>query len=692
MTWVNVVVQGVLLGGLYALFACGLSLLFGVMRVINLAHGDLAVLAAYLAVTLVPAMGLPAGWSIVIVLPIFAVFGYLLQRSLVQASVDRGPLTTLLVTFGLSVIIENALLAGFSADSHSISVGSLASRSIRISDQLSIGVLSLVIFAVAVVVLLSLQYLLSRTGTGRLIRAVADDREAARLAGVNHRHVFGVAAAIAFATVAVAGLAFGMYSSFAPASGASRLLFAFEAVVIGGLGSLWGTLLGGMVLGVAQAIGAQIDPADAVLAGHAVFLAVLAFRPEGLTGRRSATTGPWWRRPGVQLADALHAATRPLTQAARQAAATRRAAVAARAAATGPDPATGAPGMGLPLPSVRVTRSRRSLGWLGLGAIAIVAVLAYLPYLVYSGTTDTLVNAFILVTLASMWNLLAGYAGQVSVGQQAFIGLGAYLVLIFAQHGLNPFTAIGVAAIGCAVIALPVSWLVFRLRGGYFAIATWVVADACQLVISRFSSLGGGTGKALPGLTGIDPTLLTAATYWAALAITVLTLGGVYLLLRSRLGLALTAVRDNEVGARSLGVRVARTQRVVYLVAALGCGAAGAVLVISQLNVEPTAAFTVQWSAEMIFVTVIGGIGTIEGPIVGTVVFIVLQQSLSQYGSWYLIVLGSVAVVVAIWFPRGLWGLVADRLQLRLFPVGYWLWPTTPDGTRMHAAGLRTSE
>jgi branched-chain amino acid transport system permease protein len=166
----------------------------------------------------------------------------------------------------------------------------------------------------------------------------------------------------------------------------------------------------------------------------------------------------------------------------------------------------------------------------------------------------------------------------------------------------------------------------------------------------------------------------------------------VYLLLRSRLGLALTAVRDNEVGARSLGVRVARTQRVVYLVAALGCGAAGALLVISQLNVEPTAAFTVQWSAEMIFVTVIGGIGTIEGPIVGTVVFIVLQQSLSQYGSWYLIVLGSVAVVVAIWFPRGLWGLVADRLQLRLFPVGYWLWPTAPDGTRMPATGLRTSE
>jgi branched-chain amino acid transport system permease protein len=658
VTWVNVVVQGILLGGLYALFACGLSLLFGVMRVINLAHGDLAVLAAYLAVTLVPALGLPALWSVVIVVPIFAVFGYLLQRTLVQASLDRGPLTTLLVTFGLSVVIENALLAGFSADSHSIGVGSLASRSIRVSGQLSIGVLSLVIFAVAVVVLLGLQYLLSRTSTGRLIRAVADDREAARLAGVSHRHVFGVAAALAFGTVAVAGLAFGMYSSFAPASGASRLLFAFEAVVIGGLGSLWGTLLGGMVLGVAQAIGAQIDPADAVLAGHAVFLAVLAFRPEGLTGRRPAGSPPWWRAAADQLT-ALRAAARR--------------APAGRTAAG--DGGRAWPGLELPLPATRVTRSRRRIGWLGLGAVALVAVFAYLPYVVYSGTTDTLVNAFILLTMATMWNLLAGYAGLVSVGQQAFIGLGAYFVLIFAQHGLNPFTSIPLAAIGCAVVALPISWLVFRLRGGYFAIATWVVADACQLVISRFSSLGGGTGKALPGLTGIDPTLLTAATYWAALAVVVLALGGAYLLLRSRLGLALTAVRDNEVGARSLGVRVTRTRRAVYLVAALGCGAAGALLVISQLNVEPSAAFTVQWSAEMIFVTVIGGIGTIEGPILGTIVFFVLQQSLSQYGSWYLIVLGTVAVVVAIWFPRGLWGLVADRLQLRLFPVGYWLWP-----------------
>jgi ABC-type branched-subunit amino acid transport system permease subunit len=666
VTWVNVVVQGVLLGGLYALFACGLSLLFGVMRVINLAHGDLAVIAAYLAVSLTPALGLPAVWSFVVVVPIFAVGGYLLQRTVIQASLDRGPLTTLLVTFGASVVIENALLEAYSADSHSLPIGSLAGRSIHVTGQLSIGVLSLAIFAVAVAVLLALQYALSRTGTGRLIRAVADDPEAARLSGVHHRHVYGIAAAVALATVAVAGLAFGMYSSFAPSSGASRLLFAFEAVVIGGLGSLWGTLLGGMVLGVAQAIGAQIDPAYAVLAGHAVFLVVLALRPEGLTGRAS---GPaWWRRP---VADALTA----LRAAARAARPVRL----ARPVAAGAD-----------LPAVRVTRSRRPLRWLGIGAAVVLAVFAYLPYAVYSGTTDTLVNVFILLTLATTWNLLAGYAGLVSVGQQAFVGLGAYFVLTLAQHGLQPFTALPLAAIGCAVVALPISWLVFRLRGGYFAIATWVVADVCQLVISRFSSLGGGTGKALPGLSGIDPAVLTAVTYWAALGVVALTLGGVYVLLRGRLGLALTAVRDNEIGARSLGVRVTRTRRLVYLVAALGGGAAGALLIISQLNVEPSAAFTVQWSAEMIFVTVIGGIGTLEGPIVGTAVFFVLQQSLSRYGSWYLIVLGAVAMAVALWFPRGLWGLVADRLQLRLFPTGYWQWPAAEAGST--ATGTVTSE
>jgi branched-chain amino acid transport system permease protein len=324
--------------------------------------------------------------------------------------------------------------------------------------------------------------------------------------------------------------------------------------------------------------------------------------------------------------------------------------------------------------AVRVTRSRRPIRRSGIAILLGLGVLAYLPFAVQIATLDTLVNLFILLTMASMWNLLAGYAGLVSVGQQAFIGLGAYGVLVLAQNGIEPFVAIPFAVIACAVLAVPASWLLFRLRGGYFAIATWVLADACQLVISRFPSLGGGTGAGLPGLRAANPTVLVVTTYWAALAVMALSLGGIYVLLRGRLGLVLTAIRDNEAGASSIGARVIRAKRIVYLVAAAGCGGAGALLIISQLNVQPVAAFSVGWTAQMIFVTVIGGIGSIEGPIVGTVIFYALQQSLADYGAWYLVTLGLLAIVIAIWAPRGIWGLVTDRFHVRLFPVGYWLW------------------
>lgn len=288
MNWINAIVQGVLLGGLFALFACGLSLLFGTMKVINLAHGDLAVVAGFLAVELAPHFGLAPRWAFVLVLPAFGIFGYFAQRTLIQASLDRGPFTTLLVTFGVSVVIQNALLEVFSADGHSINIGSWVSRSIHLTDQISIAYLSLGIFLLAVVILLGLQYFLSRTQTGRQIRAVADDQEAAQLVGIDYRHIFGIAAGLAFVTVAIAGIAFGTYSSFNPSSGSFRLLFAFEAIVIGGIGSLWGTLLGGIVLGVSQGIGAEIDPSLQVLAGHLVFFAALAIRPRGLTVRKAA--------------------------------------------------------------------------------------------------------------------------------------------------------------------------------------------------------------------------------------------------------------------------------------------------------------------------------------------------------------------------------------------------------------------
>jgi branched-chain amino acid transport system permease protein len=331
---------------------------------------------------------------------------------------------------------------------------------------------------------------------------------------------------------------------------------------------------------------------------------------------------------------------------------------------------------------IRVTRSRRNMTWTGGGALAVVVVLALFPYIVYSGTTGIMVQGFIILTLASMWNLLAGYAGLVSVGQQAFVGLGAYFVLILAIHGISPFAALPVAAIGCGVAALPLWWLVSRLRTGYFAIATWVLAATVMLIIERFSSLGGGTGLPMPGLSGLDPTLLTAYTYWIGLTVTVLSLATVWLMLRGRLGLALTAVRDDEVAARSSGVRVGLVRMLVFVVAGIGCGAAGALNSISLLGVQPDAVFSVQWTAKMAFAVIIGGLGTIEGPILGALVYMVLQQELQSYNAWYLIVLGLVAIVIALFARRGLWGLVDDHLHIRLFPVGYWLWEPESSGRR----------
>jgi len=289
MGWVNAIIQGILTGGLYALFACGLSLMFGVMKVVNLAHGDLAVVAAYIGIGVITVTKVPFLWSVPIVVVIMAVLGYVLQRSLLQAAISRGELTTLIVTFGLSIVIENALLQFFTANNRGIGVGSsLISASFSLGSGLQIAWLNVVIFLLAVVVLLSLQFFLSASKYGRLIRAVSDDREAAQLAGADYRHVFGIAAALAFSTVALAGIAYGMTTVISPTSGTDTiLLFAFAAVVIGGLGSLWGTLIGGIILGVAQQIGAQINISYELLAGYIVFLAVLVIRPQGITGRRT---------------------------------------------------------------------------------------------------------------------------------------------------------------------------------------------------------------------------------------------------------------------------------------------------------------------------------------------------------------------------------------------------------------------
>jgi branched-chain amino acid transport system permease protein len=287
VVWANAVVQGILLGGLYALYAAGLSLVFGVMRLVNLAHGDLSVIAAYLALAFAQDLGVNALVSLLLVVPAMALIGFALQLGLLNWTLDSG-LSPLLATFGLAVIIQNVLLEQFSADSQGLDAGTIETKSIHVASEISVGWFPLITLITAVALLVGLQLLLRYTRLGRALRATADDQRAAQLVGIDNRRLYAVAMAISLATVALAGIFLGIRTIFTPGSGPPRLIFAFEAVIIGGLGSLWGTLVGGIVLGVAQTVGAQISPGWGVLSGHLVFLAVLLVRPTGLFARQQA--------------------------------------------------------------------------------------------------------------------------------------------------------------------------------------------------------------------------------------------------------------------------------------------------------------------------------------------------------------------------------------------------------------------
>jgi len=282
VAWLDAVVQGILLGGLYALFATGLSLIYGVMRLVNLAHGDFSILAAFLAVAVVSAAGVNPLLSLVLVVPAMALLGYALQSLVLDRLLGRGALPALLVTFGFSVIIQNGLLEIFSADSRRLNPGGIETASLPLGGGLAIGWFSLLTLVVAVLLLGGLQLLIGRTAIGRAFRATSDDGATAALMGIDTRRVHGLAMALSLGIVAVAGIFLGIRTTFTFSSGPDRLLFAFEAVIIGGLGSLWGTLVGGIVLGVAQAVGAKLSPSWGVLSGHLVFLAVLLLRPSGL--------------------------------------------------------------------------------------------------------------------------------------------------------------------------------------------------------------------------------------------------------------------------------------------------------------------------------------------------------------------------------------------------------------------------
>ncbi len=319
-------------------------------------------------------------------------------------------------------------------------------------------------------------------------------------------------------------------------------------------------------------------------------------------------------------------------------------------------------------------------------AVLLVAALAVAPAFVPRSMMGDLILIFLLVTMAQCWNLLAGYAGLISVGQQAYVGMGGYALFAFIViAGLDPLLAVPLAAIVVTVLSVPIGLVVFRLQGAYFAVVTWVVAEVLRLLLAQWKELGGGTGNSLPRTATSDMVgiswvaelfdVRSAAAreiiiYWAALVTAVLVIAVAYGLLRSRLGLALAAIRDGEVAAESVGVDVTRTKFAVYVFASFGAGLAGALYFLQTSRISPDAAFSVlDWTAYVIFIVVIGGLGTIEGPIIGTIIFVLLRSNLAVFGPWYLIGLGVLGILVMLYAPRGLWGTFADRTGIHLFPT-----------------------
>lgn len=323
---------------------------------------------------------------------------------------------------------------------------------------------------------------------------------------------------------------------------------------------------------------------------------------------------------------------------------------------------------------VQVIRSNKNSQVALVIGLALVVVAATLPFWAPEDSASAWMREFVEIScyfiFAMMWNLLAGYGGMVSVGQQAFFGFGGYVMLMLGNLAdVNPFIAVPLGALAAALIAVPVSYVAFRLQGGYFAIGTWVIAEVFRLSFAQLSVVGGGSGTSLTALRGIDKATRETATFWMALACMVAAVALVYLFLRSKRGLALLAIRDNEVAAESQGIAVARMKLAVYVVAALGAGLAGALYFLGNLRISPDAAFSVNWTAFAIFMVVIGGIGRIEGPIVGALIYWALNKFFGDYGTWYLLGLGLLAILATIYFKQGLWGYAQERWGWSLFPT-----------------------
>jgi len=333
--------------------------------------------------------------------------------------------------------------------------------------------------------------------------------------------------------------------------------------------------------------------------------------------------------------------------------------------------------MGMMPGSVTQTEALRIERWtrtavIAIGAIVVaLVVLAFGPMFLGADAIGSLTRLFIYVILAVMWNALAGYGGMVSIGQQGFFGLGAYFVIRLAGFGLNPYVAILVGAVGVGLLSVPISAIILKLTEGRFAIATWVVAELAVLLVMFDPIINGETGTSLSQLMAYSPSVHRALTYWSALGFMVALLAVMFALLRSPIGASIQAIRDDTDAAEAVGVKVLNTKRILYVLAAFGGAVAGALWVASTITFQPNSFFSVQWSAFMIFMALVGGIGTFEGAIVGAIIFFLVENFLGSTGVWYLIFLGATALAFALFLPRGIWGTVERRFGINLLPVGY---------------------
>jgi len=319
----------------------------------------------------------------------------------------------------------------------------------------------------------------------------------------------------------------------------------------------------------------------------------------------------------------------------------------------------------------KVERWTRQSAYFCAGLAVVLAILALGPWLFSAGLTDRLTTLFIYIILASMWNALAGYGGLISIGQQVFIGLGAYALIRLSNAGMPIYPALILAVVLVALLALPLGALMLRLRGAEFAIGMWVLAELAHFIVNLDPLIQGETGTSLVALDKLAPAAARDDTYWMAFALMVVLLGAVFLILRGRVGASIQAIRDDEIAAASVGVKVQAAKRVMFVLAAAGCAAGGALWVTTTISFQPHAFFGTQWTAYMLFMVLVGGLGTFEGPVLGAVLFFSMESWFGATGVVYLIGLGAVSLAFSLALPRGIWGYVEQRFELRLLPVGY---------------------